>query len=142
MTDFQKLGLKLESIGSGAYRRAFRIHGADLVVKFPSDPDGRFHTSLEVRRIKKLAQYQSLRPHLPKIRYYDKKTGILVVDFYDKYSETAAAVPGNRTVELSWERDLITRLVKELTGVFVIDLYDDNLRIDDTQTVKLIDLGY
>jgi hypothetical protein len=141
-SEMSLLGLKLVHVGTGAFRAVYRIRGTDFAIKFLRDGfDG--HSRWEVNNIRKLRVSKSLRPHLPKIHYYDKHAGVIVMDYYTKYNKKRANMPHPaRTYgDITWERELLSDLIKELTGVDFSDLCDDNLRLDDKNIVKFVDVG-
>lgn len=138
------LGLKLIHVGSGAFRAVYRIKDTNLVIKFP-DPyeNGEYHSREENRMIEKLYQYKVLRSYLPKIFYFERKSGVIVMEYYDKYSDRKAENPHSmRTYgNITWERVLIIKLIKRLTGEYFGDLYNANLRLDKNKHVKFVDMG-
>ena len=116
------------------------------MVKFPLAGSGRLrkssyrdgieHSDTEVDRIKRLARWPVMRPHLPEVFYHDKQSGILVMRKYPKYAtfETQVDAMGQ----------MIQRLVYKLTKVRCSDIHSDNVRkrrFNNEQSV-LIDLGY
>ena len=84
---FKKLGLRLSYLGAGVFREVARIQGCDLVVKFPLDDgagcyaEGIAHSLSEMKRIERLARISEMKPHLPKVFYFDRKNGIIVMNF-------------------------------------------------------------
>jgi len=139
----QLLGLKLVHLGTGAFRAVYRIKGTDFVIKFLTDGFFDEHSRDEVNNIKKLAKSKSLRPHLPRIHYYDPKLGVIVMNYYTRYNKTRANKPHPARAygDITWERVLISDLIKELTGVNFSDLWDENLRMDKNDVVKFVDVG-
>ena len=137
------MGLKLVHLGTGAFRAVYRITGTDFVIKFETDWAGAGHSRDEVNNIKKLAKSKSLRPHLPRIHYYDPKSGVIVMNYYTRYNKTRANKPHPaRTYgDITWERVLISDLIKELTGVNFSDLGAENFRMDKNDVVKFVDVG-
>jgi tRNA A-37 threonylcarbamoyl transferase component Bud32 len=138
-----ELGLRLIHIGSGAFRTVYRIKNTDLVIKFPDDEDGESHTRTEIKAIERLYKYKVLRSHLPKVYFYDSKSGVVVMEYYDKYSDHKAGNPHPMQThgDTTWERILISKLIRKLTGVDFQDLYNSNLRLDKNQHVKFVDIG-
>lgn len=99
---FADFGLKLKSIGSGAFRRTYEIVGYDLVVKIPLayrdwngtsyslnlSQDNVAHSKTEwnaYRSIKKKKKYKALRPFLSKI-YSCSKKGIILMKKYKSHN--------------------------------------------------------
>jgi hypothetical protein len=126
------------------FRSAYRIKDTNLVIKFP-DPDesGEWHSRAEVKTIGRLYKYKVLRSYLPKIFYFDRRSGVVVMEYYDKYSDRKAGNPHPmRTYgDITWERVLIINLIKRLTGEDFGDLYNANLRLDKNKHVKFVDMG-
>ena len=84
--DFKKLGLGLASIGAGVFREVAQIKGCDLVIKFPLEEKGGYaygiqHSISEMNRIARLSRVPELKPHLPKVFYFDRKNGIIVMQY-------------------------------------------------------------
>src|ERR1035437_9721554 len=85
-----KLGFKLKAVGSGLFRRVYVILGYDLVVKFNSGEDDGEHAAQEVkivRRVLRYKEYASIRKYMPKIYYFDKKTGTTLAKKYETFRE-------------------------------------------------------
>jgi tRNA A-37 threonylcarbamoyl transferase component Bud32 len=138
------LGLKLIHVGSGAFRSVYRIKNTNLVIKFPDLYEyGEDHSRDEVRTIKKLYKYKVLRSYLPKIFYFDHRSSVIVMEYYDKYNDRKAGNPHPmRTYgDITWERVLIIELIAKLTGAYFGDLYNINLRLDKNKHVKFVDMG-
>ena len=137
--DFHKLGLKFRYLGAGVFREAVEIKGIPLVVKFPLYDEGyrhgKIHSTVEIRKIKRLNRYKYLRPYLPKVYYHDRKSGILVMHKYEKFSR--------RYDQCNALGDMITDLIFQLTGITVCDIYGDNVKMGRTRnSAVLVDLGY
>jgi hypothetical protein len=138
LAGFQQLGLSLKTIDAGVFRKTCEVEGLPLAVKFPLDKDGVYHSRTEMRKIARLSLFPSLRKYLPKIYYYDSKSGVIVERFYPNFSDDidACEAVGN----------LAGVLLKELTGVKVIDIHSGNIRTKnprrESPKVVLVDLGY
>jgi hypothetical protein len=138
--------LRLVHLGTGAFRSVYRIKGTDYVIKFP-EPNNNYlgidHAQDEVKNIEKMKKIKCLRPHLPKIHHYDRKSGVIVMDYYTRYRDKQANKPHpTRTYgDISWERELISDLIRILTGVWFNDLWDENLKLDKNNIVKFVDVG-
>ena len=132
---FRKLGFKLTYLGAGVFREVARIAGCDLVVKFPLDEEGIAHSLSEVNRIERLSKVPELKSHLPKIFYFDRKHGIVVMNFYAELTPADA-------VELLGK--IVRKLVSKVAGVTMGDIHDGNVRRKRKgwDTVTFIDLGY
>lgn len=146
---FRDLGLPVTFIGNGVFREVCKVDGVRLVVKFPiaDDPEGedftsgKNHARAEVKRIEKLKGFKALRPHLPKIRFYDTESGVLVMDWYEKFVSDDDQMGSVGT--------LLAKLIRAVTGVNCSDIHPGNVlcKAYDPTTGKrgdavLIDLGY
>ena len=135
--EFRKAGIKLRYLGNGVFREVYKIQGCPLVVKFPLNEEQDFaggvaHSVSEVRRIKRLLRIQELKPHLPKVRYHDKESGVLVMTYYHRMSD-------NRAVELLGK--IVQKLVSKIARVQMTDIHADNVRSAAGRLV-FTDLGY
>lgn len=141
-TEFKKIGLHLKFVGAGAFREVCRIKDCDLVVKFPLNEAkgkkdyraGKLHSTNEVKRIKALSAYSELRPHLPKVHYHNRKTGVLVMQYYESFDKDTF----QQFVKLG---NVVIKLVKRLTGVTMSDVHWGNFHKEKNKGV-FIDLGY
>ena len=134
-------GLKLREIkirtrkgmkANGAFRRAYEIVGTGLVVKFPRPDyaDNAGHTRDEVKKIRALSQYRSLRPHMPPVYYYNGRDGVMVTDYYP-----FVCTDREKNVILS-------DVIFELTGIPLDDVIGDNVRMKETGNPVFVDCGY
>lgn len=137
---FVKLGFRLNYLGAGVFREVARIAGCDLVVKFPLDEadgpaEGIAHSISEMSRIEKLSRVPELKPHLPKVFYFDRKNGIIVMQFYPELKPNAA-------VELLGK--ILRKLVSRVAKVSMNDIHDGNVRRKRKGWEQLVftDLGY
>lgn len=139
--DFRKAGIKLRYLDHGVFREVYKIQGCPLVVKFPLNEeqdfaDGVQHSMSEIRRIKRLFRIQELKPHLPKIHYFDKESGVLVMSYYHR-------VTPERGVELLGK--IVQKLVSKIARVQMTDIHADNIRVQKDANVgrlTFVDLGY
>lgn len=134
---FTKIGLPLYYLDEGAYREVYGIRGVDLVVKIPikGSAESIHHSAMEVSRIKRLHVLKELRPHLPAIYHYDKKSGIIVMRRYEKAGLFEhAEILG----------DIIKKLVRRISGVKMGDIHSDNIKLKKpgSRDVVFIDLGF
>ena len=147
---FMSAGVPLGSLlGSGAFRVSFKVADLPLVVKFPlcdgllsKNPDyheGKWHTTTEVKRIERLSKFPFMRKYLPKIYYHDRKSGVLVMHWYDEFNDDFIRYCslGNMAADLMYR----------LTGVKTIDIHGGNTRTsnrleDEKGRTILIDIGY
>jgi len=104
--------------GNGAFRRAYEIVGTGLAVKFPRPnyADNAEHTRDEVKKIRALSQYRSLRPHLPTVYYYNGRDGVMVTDYYPYICPEKS------------KNVILSDVIRELTGVHLDDIMGDNVR--------------
>src|ERR1017187_127468 len=97
LLETSQLGLVLVHHGEGAFRKSYRIAGTSLLMKFPQTSgessskygymSDRCHTRSEVRKIRVLSQFKSLRRHVPPVYYFNSRHGVIVTKFYPKQSE-------------------------------------------------------
>ena len=145
--DFSRTGLRLTYISGGAFRKVFQIDALPLVVKIPIDDEGDYptcirHSIIEIRKLKALREFSVMRPHLPKVYYFDKRAGVVVMEYVDdrKMKSDFADTEHARAYGMNV---LVTRLIRAHTGVIVDDFGEDNVRFDKkTERIKLIDLAY
>ncbi len=138
--EFRKAGIKLRYIDHGVFREVYKIQGCPLVVKFPLNEEQDFaggvqHSISEVRRIKRLFRIHELKPHLPKIHYFDKEGGVLVMSYYHR-------VTPERGVELLGK--IVQKLVSKIARVQMADIHADNIRVQKGAAGRLVfvDCGY
>lgn len=137
-------------IGSGAFRVVYLIPGTGLVAKIPFVEQGahgeaaarrysKFHSTAEVKRIEKLRKYPFMRKHLPTVRFHDRKTGLLIMDYIApvKAKKHYTAEEQLQTALTQFTREAI----KNLTGVDLSDISIDNLSRSDSGDIVFIDLG-
>jgi len=139
--EFSDFGLKLKSIGSGAFRRTFQIVGYNVVVKLPYlDSNFNFsecdidHSRTEWNAYKNLSKkkkYAKLRPFLPKI-YCCTKNGIILMK---KYSKTR----GERRVLKSKHKALLDTIYN--TFGHSCDVYWQNIGLTGAGKLKIFDFG-
>ena len=138
--DFKKLGLGLASIGAGVFREVARIKGCDLVVKFPLEEGGGYsygiqHSISEMNRIARLSRVPELKPHLPKVFYFDKTNGIIVMQYYPPLGEADA---------VEYLGKIVKKLVSKMCKIAMSDIHDGNIRKKRKGWEQLVfcDLGY
>lgn len=137
--DLLAAGFTLSQIGNGAFRNAYSIHGANLVVKIPSgtgfSQEEKWHSHhevLAVRRINRYDKYESLRPYMPVMHYYNKKSGLIVFERYKKASW--------RKVKIFAKE--LNKTAAKLMGVGTCDIDNSgNIGVDKQGNYKLLDLG-
>lgn len=136
--DFGKVGIRFgKNLGEGVFREAYQIKDLPLVVKFPIEDDGIDHSRDEMRKIRTLSKFKFLRKYLPKVYYYDRQSGVIVMKFYEDFEDYDDACDAVGT--------LAGELIKRLTGVSMVDIHSGNARIRDYHEpprLVLIDLGY
>jgi len=134
-------GLKLREIkirtrkgmkGNGAFRRAYEIVGTGLAVKFPRPnyADNAEHTRDEVKKIRELSKYRSLRSHMPPVYYYNGRDGVMVTDYYLFVCPDKA------------KNVILSDVIFELTGIPLDDVMGDNVRMKETGNPVFVDCGY
>jgi hypothetical protein len=137
---FKAAGIKLRYLDEGVFREVYKISGCPLVVKFPLDDDGIEdgiqHSISEVNRIRRLSKIKELMPHLPKVLYHDRMSGVLVMRYYPKPRDA------EQTVEMLGK--IIKKLVSRIARVQMSDIHADNVRKGRTDWLSAIftDLGY
>lgn len=140
-SEFKDIGLPLRRLGAGLFRAGYKIRGCDLVVKFPLnladktiDREGIEHTAAEMRRIRRLAQSEAIRPYLPEVMYFDKKNGIIVMKYYSKFEnyEKMADAMGS----------MAQRLIRRISHVNCSDIHTGNVRKGARYVPVIIDFGY
>lgn len=129
---FKKLGFDMNYIAAGSFREVYQIDDLPIVVKFPLDDDPESnidHTNREVRKIKKL--HKVLPRHVPKIYYHDSRAGIVIMKYYDNTDDVMSGL-----------YDMLSKLIYKTTGMKITDIYEENIRYDDTtDTIRFIDLA-
>ena len=139
--EFRAAGIKLRYIDHGVFREVYKIQGCPLVVKFPLNEEQDFdggvqHSASEVRRIARLSRIQELKPHLPRVHYFDKKNGVLVMSYYHRMTP-------ERGVELLGK--IVQKLVSKIARVQMTDIHADNIRVQKGAGVGrlvFVDCGY
>ena len=155
LLETSELGMVCVSVGEGAFRSTYRIAGTTLLIKFPliesfhkkhfgevksefftyrtDDSDGKYHTRAEVRKIRILKKFKSLSPNIPPVYYYNSHDGVMVTKYYKK---------ANKDVWIYRVGPLLSGVIKELTGVTLEDLFDDNVRKKENGDLVIVDCGY
>ena len=83
----RRLGFKLKGMGTGLYRKTYSIIGFGLVIKFNVGWDNGEHAYNEIKVIKRILRYDKYKPlrkYVPKIYWFDRKTGTTLVQQYEK----------------------------------------------------------
>jgi 5-methylthioribose kinase len=135
----KKRGLKLQKIGSGLFRTVYRINDLDLVVKFPKKENkssGLYHSLEEFRRFKqiqRLKKYKSIQRYLPKIHYFNKKSGVILMPFYRKLPAKEAEIASN----------ILSKFAEDVGHTSGGDIHSENVMFSDFEDrYVLVDLGY
>jgi hypothetical protein len=137
--------LRLEHLGSGAYRSVYKIGGVPMVIKFPLDgrTDEKDHTRAEIRTIStinRLKKYENLRYLMPKMYYKHMGHGVIVMHYYKPLLDSKAKfIPAfvkllDKFVSAVWPEAM-----KEGESV---DIHQQNLGIDEDDNIVFTDLGY
>lgn len=130
--------LPLEFIADGAYRYAFRIVGAGLVVKVPKvGRNDKRHAKTEWQVYNKIKRstnrYVKLKPYLPEIYYFDPKSGIIVM-------EELKPIKGRKQrIEMEKIDGLFMSYIDNLSEA---DVHDKNVGVDKKGNIKVLDFGY
>ncbi len=141
LLDVQSMGLKLKKIGDGVYRQVYKIEGVPLVVKIPGGdafPVGcRRHARSEYRTVKRIHRYKKfaqLRKYMPRIYYFDNKSGLMLMHYY--------SVPKKYKIAISNLLSLVVKLIWPNTASSECDVHGANIGMDENNQPVLIDLGY
>lgn len=137
--------LEKKPIGTGAFREVLQVKDCPLVVKFPLAegledddlPDFRSsvrHSALEMKKLERLTKFKWMRRFLPKVYYYDRKHGIIVMQFYEDFDYDSFY--GCASAEF------VRTLIRRSTGVMISDYGPDNVRRGKDDQLVLIDCGY
>lgn len=134
-SDFNRIGVSLErGVKAGVFRDVRKIKGLPLVVKFPMGHSGKIHSTVEVRKIKKISKIRSLRKYLPTVYYHDRKSGILVMSWHREFKDDKDAF--NALGKMT------TRALRQWSGVTVTDIHEGNVLQGKGNEIILVDLGY
>jgi len=147
LLETHELGLRCVHAGAGAFRTAYRIHGTDLLIKFPlryrcetdrgpevwEDEDGKIHARMEMKKIQALEKFPIMRKHIPHVYYFHSKDGVTVTRHYPKSKLKNVHSATNR---------LLSEMIKEYCDVILGDLTPDNLREISYDNLIILDLGY
>jgi hypothetical protein len=124
----------LTFVDEGAFRKAYRIRGTNLLIKFPLnrlDDVCKIHTRMEVKKIRALREFPVIRKHIPPVYYFHSRDGVMVTRYYPKSKGLMGAT-----------HQLISDMIKGFCGVILGDLCSDNLRTKPYGNLIFIDLGY
>jgi len=151
--EFYCAGVPLDNktADAGVFREAVKACNLPLCVKFPllagkmtkngNDDyhEGRWHTTTEVKRIERFSKFPFMRKYLPKIYYHDRKSGVLVMRWYDKFED--------EFVGYCSLGNMVADLMYRLTGVKTLDIHGGNTRTSNPRKGEkghtvLIDMGY
>ena len=145
--EFRAAGVPLGGmLGCGAFREVLEVRDCPLVVKFPlneGEPDddthkenfheGIMHSALEMKKLKRLNSFVWIRRFLPKVYYYDRKHGIIVMRYYKLMTKH----------EFLFDTKFVYTLIKRSTGVSISDYTWGNVgKMGRNDTPVLIDCGY
>jgi len=128
--------VNLTFIGQGSYRKVYKISDLPLVVKLPIGEDGTFddniaHTYNEmdaIKRVTRYKKYDKIRKYLPKIYYYNKTHGVILMHEYPQSGQKTR----KNCQEAGWE---ISQALKK-----PLDLYK-NFSVSKDGKITLIDWG-
>lgn len=154
-TDLTKLGIRLKYLGNGAFRDVYKVKDIPLVIKFPlcecskgytectGDCGGPDHSRLEYgvyQKIMENRKYRAIRGFMPKVYYFDDKTGIIAVHYYKEMADT---VYNHKLC------DLIEQFLRQTLSIGGrVDMKPDNVGTDISYdgdipiySFKILDLG-
>ena len=128
--------LKLRHIGSGAFRDTYRVGKLPIVIKIPfNEISHARHEARVITKVMKDEKFKALRPFMPKLYYYDKKTGIIVMEYC-------------RTMKYGPTSDAVSKIFSTLVSkLFRKPMYDEsdirgyNIGKNNNGQYKIIDLG-
>lgn len=134
---FAKLGLTLEQIGEGVYRKVYKIKGTKLVVKIPNKGKSSItHAISEYEAVyytKKDNKCEAIHNLLPEVYYFNNDTGIMLMRYY---------------YPIRSNKYMISSLVKQLVEAVhpyakkkSTDIHSDNIGRAGYHPV-ILDLGY
>ena len=136
-TEFENLlQVKLVPAGSGGFREAFAIKNSRVIVKFPmSGGSSVRHARREIRRIQQILKSEKffyLRRYVPKIYWWDYKTGVIVVVMLNRVSEATSA-----------DTDIVTNMLKDTFSTVggAPDTAYTNVGYDGRGQLKVLDWG-
>lgn len=141
MDDVEGMGISFESIGEGLFREAFRIKGANLVIKVPkTDGDESWedcykHAMDEVKKVKsfrKGKKYRVLWRYLPKILYVNERSGLILMPYYRKLSISKREIVA----------DMISNLFCDLGRDNGGDVHESNVALGEYDEPVVLDFGY
>ena len=136
--EFRAAGVPLgKHLGAGVFREVLKVKGCPLVVKFPLDAnwdchEGVDHSALEMKKLARLKKFKWMRRFLPKIYYYDRKHGIIVMRYYELMTKH----------EFLFDIQFVRALIKHSTGVNISDYTWGNVGKGWKDCPVMIDCGY
>lgn len=133
-----------EYLDEGSFRRAYQVVGLPLVAKFPykDGPTTKLrtaihHTKMEVQAVEQILQerkFKALRQYMPKIYFFNPKTGTVLMHKYKPLSETAKS-------ERVCEKLGLLVAASGLTAAYGFDLSTYNVGTDEAGKLVIFDLG-
>lgn len=140
LKDFASIGLKLYHIGNGAYRTVYKIKDSNFVIKIPKRKSDRAHAAGEMQTIniilKAKRKHKVLKKYMPNVLYYDKYSGIIVMEQYKikSYKESHAIVRCLMDIiDIKWSFS---------ASAEDADVHSANIGFDKKGNPKFIDMGY
>lgn len=129
-----KCKLSLQYIGSGCSRCVYKVGGLPLVVKFDQGPRSGSMTQAECeaisyKKLMSISRYKRLRKYLPKLYYFDKKTGHSLMHYYDRPCSNDKC------------REVSKEFMDTLSVDNDMDIYPPNVRASRRGVPKVIDMG-
>lgn len=140
--DIKDMGLKLKLLGSGLFRRGYRINGLPVVVKIPKE-DGenryesnRIHAIEEIQKIRTIRKTKKYRPfwrYLPEVLYFDENSGVILMPEYGRLKESEANLFSS----------FLSNLADDLGRDDENDMHDENVGWNfEKEEYVILDLGY
>lgn len=137
LAEVEKMKYDLKYIGSGAYRVTYKFGSLPVVIKIPHRRSGKSHSMAEyrtIRTINRFKKYKPLKGYMPKVYYFDKKTGIMIMHYYKK-------VPKNSSYAIGILMESLTGLVWHHEES-ECDIYGENMGFTEDGCPVITDLGY
>src|SRR6266705_5037212 len=139
--EFRARGIRLQKLGTGAFRTVYRIVDSPLVVKFPMPGTdftvNKIHTRTELARIRKFRRFRWMRKYLPRVYYSNSVTGVSIIEFIDDKQQmmNRGSMSTSQQQRMQGVCDMVQELIYRLTGTKMTDITDDNVRVDQKRRI-------
>lgn len=137
--ELKALGIQVRTLGSGAYRHAYKVLRLPLVIKIPFNQRMSLkHAEAEIKAIRqiiRLKKYRKLKKYMPNIYFYNPKTRVIGMEYC-----TTKINPYLSNIEL-----LLNDLLGEIwpdAATSSVDVHRYNIGFNRNGDIKIIDLGY